>query len=214
MQIYRLFTVEEAERIEQTLKEKEWGQGKAGNEYATGVVKQNKEIEARDADEETVDIMREIHSRIVHHEDLMNSTWASQVTVPKFNRYDVGDAYHTHADAALMGGAIRTDLSYTLFLSKDFKGGELCANGMSVVCDPGQIVVYECGYPHYVSQVLDGSRICAIGWIQSLVRDQEHRTLMNLSHSVLKDIDRNEPEGRLYARLSCLHGKLIRKWIE
>ena len=45
---------------------------------------------------------------------------------PLFSRYEPGHAYGTHVDDALMGG-VRTDVSFTLFLSppESYEGGEL-----------------------------------------------------------------------------------------
>ena len=196
----------------EALQSQKWNQGRASTELATGTVKQNKELEVRDND--TVrELSRTVHERITTHEGLMNDCFAEHVMVPKFNRYDEGDAYYSHADAGLMGGRLRTDLAYTLFLSEGYKGGELCVNDTAIVGGAGQIVVYECWRPHYVNPVLQGSRICAIGWIQSLIRDYTKLEIIRLLHGVLSDIDRTGEEERLYPRLSAVYGKLIRKWI-
>jgi len=206
-------SADKAEEIVNILRAQDWLQGKASSDYATGTVKQNKEL-LHSTNETVKEVLRDVHERMLSHQGLMNDCFTEHVMVPKFNRYDAGDAYYAHADAGLMGGTLRTDLAYTLFLNEDYKGGELCVNETSVRGAAGQIVVYECWKPHYVNQVLEGSRISAIGWIQSLVRDGTQREMLSMLQQVMKDIDRQGDEERFYAKLSSVYSKLVKMWIE
>ena len=74
-----------------------------------------------------------------------------------FNAYGVGETYGLHVDETLMGSGlnrIRTDFSYTLFLSdpSEYEGGELVVVGTegarSVRPTAGSMVVYSTGRLH------------------------------------------------------------------
>lgn len=210
MKCYQVLSAEEAKGIVEQIRIMPWKQGKASNEFATGTVKQNHELQVGG---EAEWLLKDLHQRIESH-PLMDDNLVRLMMVPKFNRYAVGESYHSHADAAWMGRKIRTDLACTLFLTDDYDGGELVVNGMAVKGQPGTCVVYECWRPHEVRTVTRGERICAITWMQSLIRDATERELIGLFRSVLSDVDRTSNEERLYPRLSAIYGKLMRLWME
>jgi PKHD-type hydroxylase len=137
-----------------------------------------------------------------------------------FSRYGPGDAYGLHVDAATMaaegGGRLRTDLSFTLFLSdpEDYEGGALLLDGLDGEREArpaaGSLVVYETGVLHRVTPVSRGERLACVGWVQSLVRRADHR-------EVLFDLARVQgalPEGETRLLLSKTVGDLTRMWAE
>jgi PKHD-type hydroxylase len=210
MRLYQVLSADEAGSIVERIRGMEWAQGRASSPLATGTVKKNRELKATDG-EPAESILKDLHKRL---EALQDEHFIRLMLVPRFNRYGVGEAYHEHADAAWMGRRIRTDLACTIFLTDDYDGGELCVNGVSLKGEPGTCVVYECWRPHHVNPVTRGERICAITWMQSGIRDETQREVLNLFQSVLKDVDRTSDEERLYPRLSALYGKLVRIWLE
>jgi len=99
----------------------------------------------------------------------------------------VGGKYGAHVDNALMGRGgqrLRTDLSFTLFLTPpgDYDGGELVvhAAGMTqeLKGEAGYLVLYPSGSIHEVKPVTRGERIVCIGWIESLVADAASREML------------------------------------
>jgi PKHD-type hydroxylase len=103
------------------------------------------------------------------------------------SRTGAGGHYGAHVDNALMGkgaGRLRTDLSFTLFLSPpgDYDGGELVIHtaGMTqaVKGEAGYLVLYPSGSIHEVTPVTRGERIVCVGWIESMVADQAQRELL------------------------------------
>ena len=135
-----------------------------------------------------------------------------------FSRYQPGDAYGLHMDDALMaaedGGRLRTDLSFTLFLSdpQSYDGGALVIDGLDgereMKPPAGALVLYSTGALHRVQPVTDGERLACVGWIQSLVRRADER-------EILFDLGRvragaTEGEGRLL--LDKAIGGLLRLW--
>lgn len=211
MKCYQLFSRQEAAGIVADLKD--WQQGMASTPYATGTVKRNEEIQAVSRDGSIHPRAGEIHHRI-KESVLFQDHLLRHVMVPKFNRFSEGGEYQSHADAGWLGGKLRTDLACTVFLNDEYEGGELCANGLEVKGPPGSCVVYECWRPHRVKPVTHGERICAITWMQSLIGDHTRLELMQMLQGVLKEIDRESDEQRLYAPLSSVYGKLMRMWMD
>lgn len=137
-----------------------------------------------------------------------------------FSRYAPGDAYGLHVDAATMaadgGGRMRTDLSFTLFLSEpaDYEGGALLLDGVDgereARPEAGSLVVYETGVLHQVTPVTRGERLACVGWVQSLVRRPDQReVLFDLWRVQARQTD---AEARLL--LSKTVGDLTRMWAE
>lgn len=98
-----------------------------------------------------------------------------------------GGHYGAHVDNALMGkgdAQIRTDISFTLFLSdpSDYEGGELVVQtaGMTqtIKGEPGNLLLYPSTSIHEVKPVTSGTRIVAVGWIESHIRHVEQRELL------------------------------------
>lgn len=137
-----------------------------------------------------------------------------------FSRYGPGDAYGLHTDDATMtasdGGRLRTDLSFTLFLSEPetYEGGELLLNaldGERLMKPPaGSVVLYSTGLLHRVVPVASGERLAAVGWIQSLIRRQDEREILFDLSRVRASLPDSEP--RLL--LDRAHGALTRLWAE
>lgn len=135
-----------------------------------------------------------------------------------FSRYGPSDAYGLHVDDVNMraddGGRMRTDLSFTLFLSApdSYEGGALLLEGLDgdreVKLPAGSMVLYPTGVLHRVTPVTDGERLACVGWIQSAVRRAEER-------DVLFDLARvrasmGEGDARLVLDKSI--GGLLRMW--
>ncbi len=99
------------------------------------------------------------------------------------NRYGPGEAYGDHVDAAYIDG-VRTDLSFTLFLSdpSDYEGGELsvaAAGRMDAIKGGlGDLALYPSSAVHRVEAVRSGERFACVGWVKSRIRSPEHRAIV------------------------------------
>lgn len=146
-----------------------------------------------------------------------------QVTVV-FNRYDAGMFYKSHMDAALMGGMrrqpLRSDLSFTLFVSapEDYGGGELVLESpfgpLSLKEPAGTVVIYPSTMLHRVETVSDGVRLAAIGWIQSMFRDQAQRQLLFDLYALRRDLVGAFPDSPYQERIDRIRENLVRLWAE
>ena len=197
MKAYRLFTAEEAKDLALSLQSIDWQTGKASK--AKAVTKNNEEFRD-DA------LCSQIVERI-KASPIPKAHFVEQMSPPKFNRYRNGGEYAIHIDAAEIRG-VRTDLACTVFLTDDYEGGELCIDGQEIRLPAGEALVYECWRPHYVKPVTKGERLAAIFWMQSYIRSDEQRDLLNMLHSVIAD----EEDEAKFAKLGAVHAKLTKMW--
>ena len=140
---------------------------------------------------------------------------------PVFNRYDVGMTYGSHVDNAIMGeqAAVRSDVSATLFLCEPdaYEGGELVLqehqSERRVKLPAGHMIVYSSTNVHRVEPVRRGSRIAAIFWIQSLVRDESRREILFDLNEIL-DALRDKLASQETMALASIYSNLMRQWAE
>lgn len=138
---------------------------------------------------------------------------------PIFNRYDVGMTYGSHVDNALMGDDIRSDVSATLFLSApdSYEGGELILqehqSERRIKLPPGAMVVYASTNVHRVEPVRRGTRVAAVFWIQSLVREESRREIL-YDLSVIMNGLRDRLDTAENAAIAAVYSNLMRQWAE
>lgn len=103
------------------------------------------------------------------------------------SRTEAGGGYGAHVDNAVMGTGekrMRTDLSFTLFLSEPetYEGGalmlDLPGGAQSFRPAAGDLVLYPSTLIHQVEPVTAGVRLVAVGWVQSEIRDGDKRQLL------------------------------------
>jgi PKHD-type hydroxylase len=140
---------------------------------------------------------------------------------PLFNRYDVGMTYGTHVDNAVMGDlvSVRTDVSATLFLSSpdQYEGGELViqenVGDKRFKLPGGSMVAYSSTSAHRVEPVTRGTRLAAIFWVQSMVRDEPKREILYDLSEALGAVRGKVGPGELSA-LTAVYHNLLRIWAE
>lgn len=130
-----------------------------------------------------------------------------------FSRYDVGMEYGPHTDDAYRPlERLRTDLAVTIFLSDpdSYEGGALVVGDSAVRPAAGDAVVYPATTVHRVSQVTRGTRLAAVFWVQSLVRDDAQRDILVTLQSVIARVG----NPVLSLALSRVQQNLLRMWVE
>jgi len=138
---------------------------------------------------------------------------------PIFNRYDVGMTYGSHVDNAIMGNEVRSDVSATLFLSPpdSYDGGELILQEHQterrIKLSPGSMVVYASTNVHRVEPVRRGTRVAAVFWIQSLVREESRREIL-YDLSVIMNGLRDRLDAAENAAIAAVYSNLMRQWAE
>ncbi len=133
------------------------------------------------------------------------------------SRYREGQTYGMHVDDALMQG-IRTDLSFTLFLSDpdSYEGGGLIvadtAEERAFKLSPGNLILYPSTTLHRVEPVTKGTRLCLVGWVQSWIRDAGQREILFDLDRAIADVHAREGKSALLDTLTKTRSNLIRMW--
>jgi PKHD-type hydroxylase len=139
-----------------------------------------------------------------------------------FSRTATGMAYGSHVDDAVMGHerALRSDLSFTLFLSApgEYEGGELViessAGEQAFKPEAGSLVLYPSSSLHRVEAVHSGTRLVAVSWVQSLVRDPAQRELLFTLDSARRALFAREGKSPEFDQISLCVANLLRMWAE
>lgn len=149
-----------------------------------------------------------------------------RILPPMFNRYGVGQTFGIHVDNAIRaipGTAmrIRTDLSCTLFLAEpeEYEGGELIVEGhygaQEVKLTAGDMVLYPSTSLHKVNPVTQGCRVASFFWLQSMVRQDQHRSLLfDLDQTIQGLAAEVGVDNEACVRLTGIYHNLIRAWAE
>jgi PKHD-type hydroxylase len=151
------------------------------------------------------------------HETFDLALQPKHIIAPIFSKYDAGMEYPDHVDSAIMDGH-RTDISVTLFLNEPetYEGGELVidtGNGeRSYRLPAGDAVAYPSSTIHRVTRVTRGTRLAAVLWVQSRVRDPRKR-------EILYDLGSTVHSARLMGgpygdRIRRSYWNLLRLWVE
>jgi PKHD-type hydroxylase len=143
---------------------------------------------------------------------------------PLFNRYEgAANAFGDHVDNAVRtvaatGQRIRTDLSATLFLTdpSEYDGGELVVvdtfGTQRVKLPAGDLVLYPSSSVHRVEPVTRGARVASFFWIESMVRETEHRRLLfDLDMAVLA-LRQEHGDPPAVVKLTACYHNLLRMW--
>lgn len=208
----------EVARIRESLNHVPFRDGRVTAGPSAREVKHNEQADG--SDPEVSALARLVKIAFERHPTFYASTRAIRWSNLMFSRYVSGSRYGVHTDDACMrdehGWPLRTDMSFTLFLSDpgDYEGGALKfmegPGEMSFKPAAGSAVVYATGLLHEVTPVTAGVRLACVGWVQSLIRRADQR-------EVLFDLERVRSElteGPAQLRLDKAMGNLLRMWGE
>jgi PKHD-type hydroxylase len=220
-QIPDVLKPEEAALLRQKLEKGRWIDGKKTAGSSASPIKTNQELAQDDpvfqqTNQKILKALAQSKSFAARALPLMTST-------PQFNRYQTGQGYGFHYDNALgatlgRSGLMRGDLSATLFLSEpsEYEGGELCIEDTfgfhEVKLPAGHLVVYSGGSLHQVKPVTRGTRIGCFFWIQSLVPDEQERSILTDLDGALQQMTKENPSHPSITLMTRAYNHLLRKW--
>lgn len=191
------------------------GQQTAG--WHAKTVKQNQQLAAKHPIAEA--LVERVRQSILQHPLFQAAARPRSVHSIRFNRYSDGMCYGRHTDNALMGG-LRTDLSFTLFLSEpdSYEGGELVVEGLdneqAYKLKAGSMLVYPASSLHRVDPVVSGVRWAAVGWVQSQIRDHGQREIVFELDTVRRSLFASSGKSNEFDLISKSLSNLLRQWVE
>ena len=216
LKIQNLLTPAEVARLMTLSREMKFVEGRASN--PANVTKENLQADVADAHyAESVQLVGAAFSR---SREFVDFAIPRRIAPPLISRYAEGMKYGEHADAAIMNlpaGRLRSDLSCTVFLSDpgSYGGGELSIElGNQAIAfkgQPGEAIVYPSTTLHEVLPVTAGERVVSITFIESMIPDLQHRSLVyQLNEIAALEGSRMSWAGRV--RLDVVRQNLIRMW--
>jgi PKHD-type hydroxylase len=157
---------------------------------------------------------------------LLRSAEFKRATLPKnirpclISRYRPGMHYGRHVDNGVMGSEspVRSDIAVTLFLCEPsaYEGGELVIHTsfgrQQVKLSLGSAVVYPASSLHEVAPLTRGERLCAVTWVQSLVRDPARREVIYELDLVRRLLHEKQPDAEETHLVQKNHANLMRMW--
>lgn len=223
IQIPGVLNAAQLEYAQQQLAEADWLDGRISAGHTTVQIKHNLQVSEQSASARRVGDM--ILDALRGHPLFISAVLPHTLYPPMFNRYESGMTYGPHFDNAIRihpasGQILRTDVSATLFLTapEAYDGGELRVDDTfgqhRVKLAAGDMVIYPASSLHQVSPVTRGSRMAAFFWIQSLIRDDQQRSLLFGMDQAIQKLTRQGADAAALVQLTGAYHNLVRQWSE
>lgn len=199
----------------------EWRDGAQTAGASAKKVKKN--LQADLSSEAGKSLVSDVMSALRSNQVLMAAARPAEFSPLLLSKTQAGGGYGEHVDNAVMGAErrkIRTDLSFTLFLSdpEHYEGGALSLDlpGGIQKLKPaaGDLVLYPSTLIHEVEPVESGERLAAVGWIQSDIRSAEQRQILFDLEQVRATLRGRASQGPELLMLDKAISNLLRQWID
>ncbi len=215
--IGNVLSADELDTVSSVLRRARFVDGKATAGFAARTVKNNRQADGSDRSLET--IRKLVAERILGSEVFRLAVRPKTLGRLLFSRYENGMHFGSHIDEALMDG-MRTDVAFTLFLSEptSYAGGELVienpAGEETFKLGAGALVAYPATSLHRVREVTSGSRLAAVGWARSFVRDSARRELLFDLDTARRQMFAHDGKTVQFDLVSKSLANLLRMWAE
>jgi PKHD-type hydroxylase len=181
-------------------------------------VKKNEQL-AR-TDKNKPEVQKRVRDALLRNAEFKRTTLPKHIRPCLISRYRPGMHYGRHVDNGVMGSdnPVRSDIAVTLFLCEPsaYDGGELIIHtnfGRQQVKLPlGAAVIYPASSLHEVAPLTRGERLCAVTWVQSLVRDPARREVIYELDLVRRLLHEKQPDAEETYLVQKNHANLMRMW--
>lgn len=219
-----VLTRDEVRQCREIMEQADWQDGLATAGALSAQVKQNRQLPV--GSEAARALGNTVLTALSANPLFLSAALPLRILPPMFNRYAGGEHFGVHVDNAIRtlpqsGTQIRTDLSMTLFFSEpdEYDGGELHIETQfgsnAVKLDAGSMVLYPSTSLHQVTPVTRGERLCSFFWLQSMIRDEQCRTMLfDLDQTIQLLASERGLHDPACVKLSGLYHNLIRQWAE
>ncbi|HED17666.1 MAG TPA: Fe2+-dependent dioxygenase [Gammaproteobacteria bacterium] len=188
---------------------------------AAAQVKQNKEVNPQE--QIATDLAKIIMGNLYHNEAFKLAALPYRVSTPIVARYTPGMHYGEHIDDPVMGTEgqrFRCDVATTVFLNEpdEYDGGVLVVRTTfgekRVKLAAGSAVVYPASSLHQVTDVTRGTRLVAVTWIQSMVRDPAKREVLYELGLARETLLESSAGSETCQQLDHSYTNLVRMWAD
>jgi len=218
-----VLTAEEVTHARAILDTAEWVDGKVTAGYQAQTVKEN--LQLPEGHPAAIKLGEMVLAALARSPQFMSAALPLKVFPPMFNRYTGGGHFGTHVDTAIRalastGQRIRTDVSATLFLTApdQYDGGELIVEDTyglhSVKLPAGHMVLYPATSLHRVTPVTRGARVSSFFWIQSMIRSDGDRTILQDLDTAIQRLAKESPGNPIGVQLTGVYHNLLRRWAQ
>lgn len=207
--------------VKQTLEKANFVDGTLSAGMAAKRVKNNEELSIDDSQMQQLNNI--VMGSLVQHEEFKAAAIPLRVAAPYYARYNKGMTYGDHVDDPIMGNAgqqYRSDVSTTVFLNEpeEYQGGELVIHTsfgeQKIKLAAGSAVVYPSSSLHHVAEVTNGTRLVAVTWSQSMVRDPAKRELLYQLNQARESLLKTRPDDVETKQIDVSYVNLFRMWSE
>ncbi|MGQ7249738.1 Fe2+-dependent dioxygenase [Halomonas sp. V046] len=208
-------------RLRSALETIEFRDGKETAGWHARTVKHNQQADGRDPG--LAELKETIGDTLARHTLFQIAARPRRMKPVMFSRYQRGMQYGSHVDDAVMPspqGPMRTDLSFTIFLTppEEYDGGELVTDTtvgeQSYKLAAGSMILYPSSTLHRVAEVTRGERLAAVGWLQSQVRDPGQREILFDLDTARRRLFEEHGKTDTFDALSKSLANLQRMWAE
>ena len=212
-----LLTADELRQLDTWLAELPFNDGRQTAGWHARLVKNNEQADSANELTQQADAL--IRHAMDRHTLFQSATLPQQIRPLMFARYRESMAYGPHVDDAIMANnTLRADIAVTVFLNPaaDYDGGELVIDstgGEQVYkLEAGQAIIYPANTLHQVTAVTRGERRVAVGWIQSLVRHAEQRSMLFDLDVTRRQLFDQYGKTEQFDALARAYANLLRQW--
>lgn len=207
--------------VQNLLKSAEFVDGKLSAGLEASAVKHNQELAPQSPLHRRLNAL--VMGALVQNPQYQQAVLPLRVATAFYARYEVGMAYGFHVDDPVMGpmaGRYRSDVSTTVFLNDatDYEGGELVIQTsfgeQRIKGNAGDAIIYPSSSWHKVAQIKAGTRLVAVTWAQSMVKDPNQRELLYQLAQAREGLIGKLPQSEETAKVSTVYANLVRLWSE
>ena len=210
--ITKVLNSEQLSEIKGELKNASWQDGMLTTSKELKKIKNNKQVLA-------TSVVTKVEKALLESPTFRNLLLIKGFCRTIVSKYEKEMHYGTHSDSWIQDGK-RADFSFTIFLNDkdDYEGGELIIEDKGketpVKLNAGDIVIYPSTVLHRVNNVTEGTRLVAVGWVTSHIRNEQFRSILLDLGQVVGEIYEKDGVSVSYIKLTQIYNNLMRLWAE
>jgi len=220
VKIENLLNPAQLQQIRRLLDKADFIDGKLSAGKTAADIKNNVELDPNSDRIQALNQM--VMNPLVKHPIYRAAVWPVRIATPFYARYEAGMHYGFHVDDPVMGGnaPYRTDVSITVFLSEidEYEGGELeirdTYGSRKIKLAAGSAVMYPSTSLHQVCEITQGTRLVAVTWAQSAVRDPAQREILFQLNQAREALIESGEAPTVSKTLNASFNNLVRMWTD